>query len=115
MNTFYKTVARFFLVGKIAFLVLAITLVGVIPKDAFAATGTIDPTLKYSQFLNIDLDSSGVNDLINWAPTLGTPVQVTDTAVTGTIWGETVGWINLNPTNQPVTNNCSGVLGGFAW
>lgn len=118
MKTFTKFSSRLFIAGKISFLTVAVIALTALPQHLFAATGTIDATLKYSQFYDIDLDSSGVNDLINWAPTNGIAVSVTDTAITGTIWGETVGWINLNPTNAPgggVTNNCSGELGGYAW
>jgi hypothetical protein len=78
------------------------------------AAGNIDAIEKYSQYLNTDLDSNTVNDFINWNPTNG-GATVTDTAITGTIWGETTGWINMNPTNGGVTNSCSGILGGYAW
>ena len=105
---------------------------------AFAATGGIDPTQKYSQFISLDLDKNGVKDLINWLPTCGgqngsnacpNPVVVSDTAITGDIWGETVGWIRLNPDTNGITpppsnicngsigvqNSCTGVLSGCAW
>jgi hypothetical protein len=78
------------------------------------AAGNIDPISKYSQFLNVDLNSDSVNDRINWNPT-NAGATVTDTAVTGTVWGETMGWINLNPTNGGVINTCSGILSGNAW
>ncbi len=128
-------------IKKSVFLVvlLAFTLV---PFQAHAATGGIDWNLKFSQFYDnlgshdIDLNKDFVRDLINWFPLCGgtyptnlcpEPVQVTDTAITGKIWGETIGWINLNPINAPdplpgkcngvshVTNACTGVLGGCAW
>jgi hypothetical protein len=82
-------------------------------QHVFAA-GNIDNTFKYSQFLNIDLDNSGTNDQINWSPTNG-GATVTNSAITGNIWGDTVGWINLNPTTGGVTNTCSGDVGGYAW
>lgn len=78
------------------------------------AAGNIDSVQKYSQFLNSDLDNNGTNDFINWSPT-NAGATVTNTAITGNIWGDTVGWINLNPTNGGVTNSCSGILGGYAW
>lgn len=78
------------------------------------AAGNIDSVQKYSQFLNIDLDNNATNDFINWSPT-NAGATVTDSAITGNIWGDTVGWINLNPTKGGVTNSCSGVLGGYAW
>lgn len=42
-------------------------------------------------------------------------VTVTDTAITGYAWGESLGWINFAPTNGGVVNNGSGVLSGSAW
>ncbi len=87
---------------------------------AFAVnTGTIDPVLKYSQFLDLDLDKNGTKDFINWNTTNGGVVTVSDTAITGYVWGDTVGWINLYPANAGpdagVKNNCDGVLSGYAW
>lgn len=96
------------------FALLAILAVMFAPAFSAQAAGNIDSTNKYSQFYNADLDSDGTNDFINWSPTNG-GATVTDSAVTGYIWGETVGWINLNPTSAHVTNNCSGTLGGYAW
>ncbi len=53
---------------------------------------------------------------INFKPTLGTAIHITDTAITGNAWSETFGWINLNPTTfGGVTNTTNGVLGGYAW
>lgn len=78
------------------------------------AAGNIVNSSKYSQFLDIDLDSDGTEDFINWLPDQG-GATVTDTAITGYIWGESVGWIRLNPTQSGVTNSCSGILGGYAW
>lgn len=129
MNTLSKLSSRLFIAGKISFLVVAIIALTALPQYLFAATGTISPSLKYSQFdynsdpsKDIDLDNNGVNDLINWVPSNVDPsdvVTVSDTAITGYIWGETVGWINLSPTNtapeSPVTNNCAGELSGYAW
>lgn len=52
---------------------------------------------------------------INFNPTQGPGVTVTDSAVTGYTWGENVGWINLNPTYGGVTNDGNGNLSGYAW
>lgn len=84
-------------------------------QTTFASSGSIDPTENYSQFIHHLDPVTGNNALINWTPTNGTPVVVSDTAITGTIWSDTDGWINLNPTNGGVTNNCQGILGGTAW
>ena len=43
-------------------------------------------------------------------------MHLTDTALTGSIYGENIGWIILNPqTYGGVTNNTEGVLSGYAW
>lgn len=81
-------------------------------NSVFAATGTIDPG-------NTGDDTAVMMDnafgSVNFKPTNGTPVTVTDTALTGNAWGDVIGWINLNPTNAGVTNTCDGELGGYAW
>jgi len=94
--------------------VTAVILASVFVGNHVFAAGNIDPVLKYSQFMNIDLDNNGTNDFINWSPTNG-GATVADATLSGNIWGETTGWINLNPTNGGVTNTCSGILGGTAW
>ncbi len=80
--------------------------------NAFAAPGTIDPA-------NTGDDTAVMMDnafgSVNFKPTNGTPVVVTDTELTGNAWGDVIGWINLNPTNAGVTNTCDGELGGYAW
>ncbi len=83
------------------------------------AAGNINPALNYSQFLDKDLDNNGTKDFINWNPTNG-GATVSDTTVTGYIWGETVGWINLGPftnagSSAGVKNTCDGDLSGYAW
>jgi hypothetical protein len=71
---------------------------------------------------NIDPDSNGCKfawaenvGWINFNPSQGPGVTVTDTAVTGMAWGENIGWINLNPTNGGVVNDGRGNLSGYAW
>ena len=86
-----------------------------LPVFVFAATGTIVDGYQQSTFLDQDLNNDGFDDVINWKPTNGTPVSITDSAITGNIWGETVGWINLGPSQSGVTNDGAGVLGGMAW
>ncbi len=71
-----------------------------------------------SQFLDIDLDSNGTKDRINWSPTNTSStvgVTVTDTALSGHAWGESVGWINMSPSTAGVKNTCNGDLSGNAW
>ena len=57
--------------------------------------GTINGT--YSSSLLCRNDACSTTTRINWKPTLGTAVHITDTAVTGDIWSETMGWIRMNP------------------
>lgn len=105
---------KHFLTSFFVTVVLAGTFLAGTPA-AFAATGTIDATSRFSQFRDYDGDNDSTFDRINWKTTNGTPVTVTDSAITGYIWGETVGWINLDPTNGGVTNTIGGILGGYAW
>ncbi len=51
---------------------------------------------------------------INFAATNG-HAHITDTQLTGYVWSNLYGWIKLNPTNSGVKNNAEGVLSGSAW
>jgi subtilase family serine protease len=73
---------------------------------------------------NIDPDGTGCKyawaenvGWINFKPSRGPGVTVTDTAVTGMAWGENIGWINMSPANGNggVVNDGAGTLSGFAW
>lgn len=103
---------------------LVVALIILIQASTVLAAGNIDTVQKYSQFLNTDIDGNGVKDFINWHPTAAGPTvgaTVTDSAITGSIFGETVGWINLGPFNTDagsdagVKNTCSGILSGKAF
>jgi len=97
---------------KYAFIVFVFTHRFIV--SASTTDGTIDSTY-YSALLCTN-DVCTTTTQINFKPTLGTPIHITDTAVTGHAWSETFGWINFNPTNYGgVTNTTSGVLGGYAW
>ena len=52
---------------------------------------------------------------INFAPTAGPGITVTDTAVTGFAWSENLGWINFVPFGAGVANDGHGNLYGYAW
>jgi len=52
---------------------------------------------------------------INFQPTSGPGVTVTDSVVIGKAWGENIGWLNLNPATGGVINDGSGNLSGKAW
>jgi hypothetical protein len=67
---------------------------------------------------NIEPNSSAYGENIGWinfSPSQGPGVTVTDTAVTGMAWGENVGWINLSPASGGVINDGVGNLSGYAW
>jgi len=74
------------------------------------AQGNIDPLNDGSHF------AYGENvGWINFKPSFGPGVTVTDSAVTGFAWGENVGWINLSPATGGVVNDGAGNLSGFAY
>lgn len=52
---------------------------------------------------------------INFQPSFGPGVTVTDSAVTGYAWGENIGWINLSPADGGVVNDGNGNLSGYAY
>ena len=59
---------------------------------------------------------------VNWKPTLNanttgaTPVTITDSGISGYLWGDEIGWINLQPTGAGVTvNPNTGALSGYAY
>ena len=52
---------------------------------------------------------------INFAPTSGGGVTVTNATLTGFAWSENLGWIDFSPTSGGVLNDGAGNLSGFAW
>ncbi len=71
---------------------------------------------------NIDPDSDGSQyawgenvGWINFQPSFGPGVTVTDSTVEGYAWGENIGWISLSPTNGGIVNDGNGNLSGYAW
>jgi large repetitive protein len=52
---------------------------------------------------------------INFKPSQGPGVTVTDSVLTGYAWGENIGWIKLDPANGGVLNDGAGNLSGYAW
>jgi hypothetical protein len=53
---------------------------------------------------------------VNWKPTGSTAVAITDSGLTGYIWGNEIGWGNLAPTGSGVTiNTTTGALSGYAY
>lgn len=91
-----------------------VSLVGILFAGAqiLWAAGVIDPFgvgNQYATFLESDWGT------VNWKPAQGTAVSVTDSAITGDIWGDKAGWIDLAPTNGGVLNDGLGNLSGHAW
>lgn len=71
---------------------------------------------------NIDPDDDGSQyawgenvGWINFEPSEGSGVEVSNSDLTGYAWGENIGWINLSPTNGGVFNDGNGNLSGYAW
>src|ERR1035437_486268 len=89
---------------------------------AFASEsqGTIESGFNLTKICkSIDCSSSGN---VNWKPTLNanttgvTAITITDSSITGYLWGDEIGWINLQPTSYGVTvNPNTGALSGYAY
>ncbi len=79
--------------------------------------GYIDSTSHYSKVCH-DVSCSSYGN-INFLPTqtnATSPVVITDTAITGYLWGDELGWINLAPTGAGVTvDPNTGILYGTAF
>jgi len=73
-----------------------------------AISQNIDATYKYAYGENAGW--------LNFKPSLGSGVTVTDSYVTGDLWAENIGWIRLKPASYGgVINNGLGELSGYAW
>lgn len=97
----------------VKFFFLLILISGASLVHASITDGTIDTTNKSALLCTNDICTTSTQ--INFKPTLGTAIHITDTALTGHAWSETFGWIKLNPTLGGVTNTTEGILGGYAW
>lgn len=90
---------------------------------SFVLFGSIILTQSAGDAENIDPDDDdsqrayGENvGWINFEPSQGVGVTVSDTKLTGYVWAENIGWINLSPANfGGVINGSSGILTGYAW
>ncbi|MDL2122046.1 MAG: hypothetical protein LWX51_02960, partial [Deltaproteobacteria bacterium] len=100
--------------GSYTFMVSATDLAGnsnsVTHAFTIAYPGNIDPNNDGSQYAYAE--NVG---WINFKPSFGPGVTMTDSAVTGYAWGENIGWINLSPTKGGVVNDGAGNLSGYAW
>lgn len=86
--------------------VLLACLVFLIP-GFFAYAGNIVPS---DSSANLEIDNTDVYFVCD-----GCDVEVTDTEVNGLIWGESLGWVNLQPSDGGVFNTRLGVVSGNAW
>lgn len=91
---------------------LLIIIGGAFGVDASTTNGTID-LVNHSALLCQD-DACLTTSRINFLTTKGREVHVTNSVLTGDIWSEQMGWINLDPSKAGVTND-NGVLSGYAW
>lgn len=91
------------------YIILFIFIISVIfTNNVFASStnGTIDPVHNYawSSYLgwfNFNADQGNIH--------------ITDSELTGYIWTQNYGWVNLSPTDSGVKNDGEGHLSGFAW
>ncbi len=88
--------------------------------EASNSVGTIDASFKLTKICQDETCTSYGN--VNWKPTINAmtpgalPVTITDTSITGHIWGDQLGWINLAPTGAGIfVNPNTGVITGKAF
>jgi hypothetical protein len=93
-----------------------------VPSFALASSsvGTIDSGFKLTKVCQ-DVACTTYGNA-NWKPTLNSmtpgalPVTITDSSITGHIWGDQIGWINLAPTGAGIfVSPSSGVITGKAF
>jgi hypothetical protein len=84
-----------------------------VPVALYAATGTIDAA-NYKARLCQDTTCTTYS-VVYWKTTNGPAVSITDSGLSGYIWSENLGWINLAPTEGGVDNTTGGVLSGYGW
>jgi len=101
---------------RIIFFILPIFIFSFFSLKAQANTGTILTGNQTSYLCSNTACTTGSR--IVWETSDGTAVSITDSALTGDIWGKDVGWIRLNPngnTGVTMTPAKSGILAGYAW
>lgn len=83
--------------------------------EALGETGTIDGGAHTARVCHDNTCSTF--GTLNFLPTSPlTAVSITDTAITGYIWGDEIGWVNLAPTGGGVTvDPNTGILYGSAF
>lgn len=92
------------------------------PVSSFASdsVGTIDAGFKLTKICQ-DVACTTFGNA-NWKPTINamtpgaTAVTITDSSITGHVWGDQIGWINLAPTGAGIfVNPTTGVITGKAF
>jgi hypothetical protein len=94
---------------------LYVVMTMIMSVSASETMGTIDGTSHSAKVCHNDACTT--YGTINFLPS-GTqaPVSITDTAITGYVWGDQMGWINLAPSGAGVTvDPVTGLLYGTAW
>lgn len=76
----------------------------------FVFAENIDPTNLGNDFAVLEFDDSQIS-----FDCTSCNIEVTDSEITGYAWGESVGWINLQPGSSGVVNDGDGNLSGYAW
>lgn len=112
---------------KLSFLFILVLVLIMGATTAFALTGTIDPSNLGYKFGKLVTGGAPVNSG-KYTTAVSANVTVTDTELTGYMWGESMGWINLNCANNgtcassnykvSVNSTACGVaapLSGYAW
>jgi hypothetical protein len=93
-----------------------------LPNLAFSSSsvGTIDASFKLTKICQ-DVSCTTFGNA-NWKPTLNAmtpgalPVTISDTSITGHVWGDQIGWINLAPTGAGIfVNPTTGLITGKAF
>ena len=92
-------------------MVLVGSILTILALASVASAGNIDPYEDDSQY------AYGENvGWLNFEPSEGNGVHVSETQLTGYVWAENIGWINLWPENYGgVVNDGAGNLSGYAW
>lgn len=102
--------------------VLIITLIFYVSPSVFASetSGTISDSYRTTRICKNEI--CGTYGTVNWKPTLNaqttgaTAVTITDNGITGWLWGDEIGWVNMDPTGSGVTiNSTTSVLSGYAY
>lgn len=66
----------------------------------------------HAVFSDLDMNNNGSNDRINWRPLGQESVIIDEGAIAGFIWGESVGWIQLQPNTASMDPVVLAPLGG---